>query len=101
MKGSVIGMILSSVVFLFSCAPDGSYGPMHGPGGGWQMMPWLGGWFMWLIPVIVIVLVIYFMLQSQKGRILRETPLESLKRRYAKGEITKEEYDRIKQDLSE
>jgi len=40
-------------------------------------------------------------MQSQKGRIVRETPLEILKKRYAKGEITKEEYDRIKQDLSE
>jgi len=56
---------------------------------------------MWLIPVIVIVIVFYFMMQSQKGRIVRETPLEILKKRYAKGEITKEEYDRIKQDLSE
>jgi len=65
------------------------------------MMPWFGGWFMWLIPVIVIVIVFYFMMQSQKGRIVRETPLEILKKRYAKGEITKEEYDRIKQDLSE
>ena len=65
------------------------------------MMPWFGGWFMWLIPVIVIVIVFYLMMQSQKGRIVRETPLEILKKRYAKGEITKEEYDRIKQDLSE
>ena len=65
------------------------------------MRPWFGGWFMWLIPVIVIVIVFYFMMQSQKGRIVRETPLEILKKRYAKGEITKEEYDRTKQDLSE
>ena len=66
------------------------------------MMPyWFGGWFMWLIPVIVIIVVFYFMMQSQKGRIVRETPLEIMKKRYTKGEITEEEYDRIKQDLSE
>jgi putative membrane protein len=29
-----------------------------------------------------------------------EAPLDMLKRRYARGEITKEEYDRIKQDLA-
>ena len=101
MKAFLIGTILSSVMALFSCAQDDRYGPMHGPGGGWPMMPWFGGWFMWLIPVIVIVIVFYLMMQSQKGRIVRETPLEILKKRYAKGEITKEEYDRIKQDLSE
>jgi putative membrane protein len=28
-----------------------------------------------------------------------ETPLEILKRRYARGEITKEEYDRMRKDL--
>ena len=29
-----------------------------------------------------------------------EAPLDILKRRYARGELTKEDYDRIKQDLA-
>ena len=87
---------------LFSCSSDDRYGPMYGPGGGWPMMYYgYGGWFMWLIPVIVIAIAIYFIVQAQRGRSVRETPLEILKKRYAKGEISKEEFDRMKRDLSE
>jgi putative membrane protein len=87
---------------LFSCSSDDRYGPMYGPGGGWPMMHYgYGGWFMWLILVIVVAIAIYFLVQAQRGGGVRETPLEILKKRYAKGEITKEEYDQMKQHLSE
>jgi len=56
---------------------------------------------MWLILAILVVIVIYFIAQTRSGGSVRETPLEILKKRYAKGEITKEEYDRMKRDLSE
>jgi putative membrane protein len=59
-----------------------------------------GGWFMWLILVMVVAIAVYFIVQAQRGGSVRETPLEILKKRYAKGEITKEQYDRMKQDLS-
>jgi len=74
---------------------------MHGPGGGWPMMHYgYGGWLMGLILVIVIAMAIYFIVQAQRGGSSRETPLEILNKRYAKGEITKEEYDRLRRDLS-
>ena len=34
------------------------------------------------------------------GDVYKRQPLEILKKRYAKGEITREEFDRIKNDLS-
>jgi putative membrane protein len=47
---------------------------------------------------------IYFIVVVAKNKNLGghapETPLEILKKRYAKGEITREEFDRIKNDLS-
>jgi len=59
-----------------------------------------GGMFMWLVFLIIIGLLIYFLVhnrQTKDGH--SKTPLEILKERYAKGEITKEEFDKIKQDL--
>jgi len=62
-----------------------------------------GGMFMWIIFLIVIGLLIYFIVQAQntKGKTptQNESPMDILKRRYAKGEITREEYERMKKDL--
>jgi putative membrane protein len=103
MKTLLTCTITCSVVFLFSCTGDDRYGPMYGPGGGWPMMHYgYGGWFMWLILVIAAAIAFYlFIVQAKKGGNVRETPLEMLKKRYAKGEITKEEFDRMKRELSE
>ncbi|NOX65653.1 MAG: SHOCT domain-containing protein [Chlorobi bacterium] len=67
-----------------------------------------GMWFSWLFWIILIVVVVWAIIQfgnrNQPTNITnnteRETPLDILKKRYAKGEITKEEYERMKNDLS-
>jgi len=77
---------------------------------GWDMGGWghmmdygVGGIFMWIIFLIVIGVAAYLVVQATKSKGLespfRETPMEILKKRYAKGEITKEEFERIKKDL--
>jgi len=75
---------------------------MGGPGGGWwPMMHYgYGGVFMWIIMIVLIGVLIYLFIQLQKGKAgSTETPLEILKKRYARGEITKEDFDRMKKDL--
>ncbi len=62
-----------------------------------------GGMFMGIIFLIVIGLLVYFIIENTKAKSGRdsskETPTEILNKRYAKGEITKEEFDKIKKDL--
>ncbi|MEE9914047.1 MAG: SHOCT domain-containing protein [Deltaproteobacteria bacterium] len=59
-----------------------------------------GGMFMWVFIVVIIGLLIYLFVRAQKERDrITETPLEILKKRYARGEITKEDFDRMKNDI--
>lgn len=64
-----------------------------------------GGMLMWILFLVVIVLLIYFIIQATRTRgrtpTHTENPLDILKKRYAKGEITKEDFDRMKKDLEE
>ena len=58
---------------------------------------------MWILFLIAVGVAIYFIVQSAKSKNMfgeaRETPLDILKKRYAQGEITKEEFDRMKKEL--
>jgi putative membrane protein len=71
----------------------------------WGHMLWwgYGGVFMWLIFLVIIGVVVYFIVRGEKWMKRgtdEETALDMLKKRYAKGEITKQEYDKIKKDLA-
>jgi len=75
---------------------NNGYGMMGGGFGGWIIG------FMILIVIILVGLVIFLALRKKgivTGSSSNETPLEILKKRYAKGEITKIEYDEMKKDL--
>jgi putative membrane protein len=75
------------------------------PMGNWgQMMEYgYGGGLMWLIILVVVGIGVYILLQVSKSKNSDvsniETPLDVLKKRYASGEIDKEEFDRKKKDM--
>ena len=94
---------LACLLILMAVASGCGYGMW--PKGGRMLNFGCGGNFMFmgLLFLVVIGILIYFFIQASKsgkaGGPSAETPLEILKKRYAKGEINKEEYEKIKQDL--
>lgn len=79
------------------------FGGMMGGGGyGMGVMGWLLMLLFWgLIIVGVVLLVRWLWGQGRPGPegVIADPPLEILKRRYARGEVSKEEFDRMKKDL--
>jgi len=68
----------------------------------WGHMSWgYGGVLMWLLFLALIGVVVYFVVRGEKWikRDGDETAIDILKKRYAKGELTKEEYRKMKEDL--
>lgn len=89
---------------------------MYGQHYGW--MNDMMGWGMWMIPWgwvlgVVLVVVLFYALTGRAGQRPSEpggshveekrdleTPLDVLKKRYARGEISREDFEQIKKDLS-
>lgn len=67
---------------------------------------WGMHWAGWLVWLVVLVGVVWLIVRSQgggpsrdRGRATKESPLEILKRRYAAGELSTEEYEERKKRL--
>lgn len=58
---------------------------------------------MWLFALVLVGVVVYFLLQVAKSKgaegSIKESALDILKKRYAKGDIDKEEFERKRKDL--
>ena len=67
-------------------------------------MMFFGGWML-IVWIVVIGLIVWGVIAltrrqgSESGSGEKSNPLNIAKERYAKGEITKEEFERIKKDL--
>lgn len=69
---------------------------MNNLGGGWMMLIW---WF-----VIIAAIVLFIKLIPSRGEYTHsreESPLDILKKRYANGEISREEYEERRQVLKD
>ncbi len=107
--GGIVVAVLIIVPLVFGAVSGGQYGGwgMMGPG----MMGGFGWW--WLMPIFFIIfwgLVIWGIVAlvrgmsgsrgSDSGSSRPDSALEVLKKRYARGEIDKKEYEEKKKDLA-
>ena len=75
-------------------------GVMAGYGYGFSPLRMMIGLAVWAIVIGgVTVMVVYFLRNAKLYSPSSEQPLDILKARYARGEITKEQFDAIKRDL--
>ncbi len=117
MKNSLIAVIVVLVAGLAVLSLGGA-GMMFGYGGYGMMGPWMMGRYGYpygygfnpvgsILSLVfsamaiagVVLLVIWFIRRVGVSSLSPESPLEILKSRYARGEITKEQYEAMKADL--
>jgi len=103
----IIGGIVIGVIVILSFVP-GLFGGWQGYGWGGMMGPGMMGGYgtMFLIPIVVIGLIVWAVVTATRRTVdsdyasrSGESALEILKRRYARGEITKQEFEERKSDL--
>lgn len=74
------------------------FGMMEGYGYGMGSGMWIFGLIFWILILIGLVLLIKYLWEGGGAR-KEESALEILKKKYAKGEISKEEFEEKKKDI--
>ncbi len=107
----IIGIAILAAIIILPIVAGFTMRPRYG-GWGWGMMgPGMmygfgGGWWMMILMVVFwgliiwgIVAVVRHFNGNRRIGYYDNTPIEILKRRYAQGEITREEYEEKKKEL--
>lgn len=76
-----------------------AFGMMDGYGYGMSSDMWILGAIFWILILVGLVLLIKYLWEGAGVKGAQESALEILKKRYAKGEINKEEFEEKKKDL--
>ena len=106
--GGIILVALIVLPLVFGLVSGWQGGTGYGMMGPWMMGGFGGGWFMPIIMIVFWGLVIWGIVALARGVASpsnsgspnqADSALEILKRRYARGEITKQEYEERKKDL--
>lgn len=74
--------------------------PGGGFGSGWMIIWGLMSILIWALIILGIVAIITWLVRQPKGGQPSETALDILQKRYASGELSKEQYEEMKKELS-
>jgi putative membrane protein len=74
-----------------------AFGMMDGYGMSSGM--WILGLIFWILVLVGLILLIKYLWEGAGAKRMEESALEVLKKRYARGEISKEEFEEKKKDL--
>jgi putative membrane protein len=81
----------------------------HMMGGGWGIAMMLGMGLLWLLLLAAIVAGVVWVArrvwdragETRRTRAGNDTPLDTLRRRYAAGELSRDEFERMRRELAE
>lgn len=100
MKTLVRLLTVLGLITLTSCKQDTNVNRMMHHNGDFH--PWgmhMGWWVTGLLIVIVLIMIFLYLKTKRTDSVKWKSPLEILDRRYAKGEITKEQYEEQKRTI--
>jgi putative membrane protein len=102
----IVLIVIASVVLILIALPFLSGGLLLGSlMGGWRVMaPWGSALFMGFGALIVaglVLIVVWAARQGERGETDRgRSPLDIAKERYARGELTRQQYEQLRRDLT-
>jgi putative membrane protein len=76
-----------------------AFGMMDGYGYGMSSGMWIFVLIFWILILVGLILLIKYLWEGAGAKRVEESALEVLKKRYARGEISKEEFEEKKKDL--
>ncbi len=78
-------------------------GMMSGGGGVWWVSPWYWLGWAWVLMLLAFIIIAFVWTLRRAGRPIpnTEAPLDVLKRRFARGDFSPEQFETMKRQLSE